>query len=171
MLLILSLLHVCNSHHASFHNYIIPQNLRDRKLGGPKTCKDMIPDGTEFTIDTSWKLDKMTAVSYPCSGSYAKNFAANPSLLDDVMEAVGPCFSKCNIDNGSYVTDSVTGFGNLSSGVLDKETCAALDESSGFGFEPDDACTCNAADGPISGCKFCEATVTFNVKNCLDIAP
>ena len=97
------------------------QNLRDRKLQDttvitvssldssssvdiePLSCKELIPDGTEFTIDTSWKLDKMTAVSYPCSEGYATNFAANSNLLDDVMDAVGPCFSKCNILNYSWI--------------------------------------------------------------------
>ena len=38
------------------------------------TCKDAIPDGTAFAVETSWDLESESAVTYPCSAGCKLNF-------------------------------------------------------------------------------------------------
>merc|ERR1712087_1003058 len=142
---------------------------------------DGVPIPKNFTIDTVWKLNKKTAVTYPCSAGYSINFAANDNLLDDVLDAIDDpdlgglkgCSRLCNINNGSYSNLEISGKKNLK-GVLGKDTCEAV--SGKFGFA-EDACKCGTATAPgapvtsIYGCKLCFAKVKFEVADCLDEEP
>ena len=140
------------------------------------TCADRISPGQEFTIQANWNLKKGTAVTYPCSAGYAKNFAANNRLLKNVLKAIDNeydgCSALCNIDNASYVVESVSGRQDLSKRLLDEETCDAL--SGKFGFA-NDACKCdsngNGVDTSVYGCAKCRSVVKFKVSECLDLVP
>jgi len=67
---------------------------------------------TEYIVDTSWTVDQSIVYSYPCSGGYAKNFASNENLLEDVRNQVNEagralginadCANLCDFDNKSY---------------------------------------------------------------------
>jgi len=78
--------------------------------------------GAEFEITTGWEVDSELLYTYPCSGGYAPNFAANDQLLKDVRGAINnsgrslgidaDCANLCDVDNGSYELvggDAITG--------------------------------------------------------------
>ena len=66
----------------------------------------------DFEIATGWEVDSEVAYTYPCSGGYVTNFAANDQLLKDVRGAINErgrdlgikadCANLCDVDNGSY---------------------------------------------------------------------
>ena len=76
----------------------------------------------DFEIATGWEVDSEVAYTYPCSGGYVTNFAANDQLLKDVRGAINErgrdlgikadCANLCDVDNGSYELvggDAITG--------------------------------------------------------------
>jgi hypothetical protein len=78
---------------------------------------------TDFVAQTSYTLNENILVTYPCSGGYLRNFAANENLLEDVREAINAaghdlgidadCANLCDVDNASYGTASSTGYGSV----------------------------------------------------------
>jgi len=145
------------------------------RFSSGQTCAEAIPNGTPLLIKTSWHIDSATALTYPCSAIYARNFVANPNLRNDMLRAIDDtldgCSRMCNINNAGYGTYSVTGDGDLTN-VLPSHVCDAVDSS--FNFEDgDESCVCKAdeGNGVVSGCAYCSAQVTFIVDNCLDIVP
>jgi len=82
-----------------------------------KSAKNYVGDCSklsfsDFEITTEWEVDSDVAYTYPCSGGYATNFAANNQLLKDVRGAINKagrelginadCANLCDVDNKSY---------------------------------------------------------------------
>jgi hypothetical protein len=127
------------------------------------------PIGSGLSTQTNWEITPDIAVSYPCSGGYAKNFAANANLLPDirkkveeVAEALGlpkKCANFCDFDNGAYETDTVSGHTDFD----DEQIC----ESDAAGGELG-GCVCGSDIDPVAGCKHCSAVVKFKLNTCYD---
>lgn len=163
-----------------------------------KTSKrDLVGDcsalsGMTFSAHTSYELNDNIIYSYPCSGSYLRNFASNENLLTDVRKAINDagkekgikadCANLCDIDNGSYDTTSSTGYGdlfdaldnpevfcNINHGILNDPTIVRNDDF-GIGPNGENACEClpGTRDGYKAGCAVCEGVVEFKVNNCVD---
>ena len=163
---------------------IITQHLRERKLSSSSSdassdlraspedsCASL--NGKTFEFQTSWELDEDTAVSYPCSTGYLKNFAANPNLLEDLMDAVGPCFKYCNIKNDGYGSKDAVGSGDLSDLFDDDgKTCTAIDANaqSVDKVAGPTSCAC-ASPADVSGCSMCSGTVTAEIVSCYNVTP
>jgi len=90
---------------------------RHKKRGKSDKSKNYVGDCSalsfgDFEIATGWEVDSEVAYTYPCSGGYVTNFAANDQLLKDVRGAINErgrdlginadCANLCDVDNGSY---------------------------------------------------------------------
>jgi len=145
-----------------------------------------------FTVETGYKLTDNIVYTYPCSGGYLRNFAANDNLLTDVRDAINKkgrdmgikadCANLCDIDNGSYDTTSSTGtmdldevldqpkiFCDIEHGILNDPDLVRNDDF-GIGPNGENACDCLPDSRPdyTAGCGYCTGTVEFSVKTCVD---
>lgn len=66
-------------------------------------------DGWDTDLEVNYLVPLDKLITYPCSFGYLKNFAANPDLLHDVIDAVNEqgeteganeCADKCDFNNG-----------------------------------------------------------------------
>ena len=142
-------------------------------------------NGATIVADTGYDVNQNIAFTYPCSGGYLRNFAANMNLFDDVRHAINEyghdmgidadCANLCDIDNGSYGTTSSSGSGSLADledGVGDlfcDEDDGILQDNSAAGFDASDPCACDPGTY-IAGCGHCSGVITFNIKTCANTA-